>query len=64
MHLVGIVSIHIVIQPDGMVSDTRIESGHALLASAAQIAVSKWRYSPSTDVSETTVDIAFTYDAH
>ena len=59
MRVAGIVTIHIVIQPDGTVSATRIASGHALLTSAAQTAVRHWRYSPSTEVSETDVQISF-----
>ncbi len=35
--------------PTATVSDTKVESGHALLAPAAQDAVSRWRFAPSSE---------------
>jgi TonB family protein len=64
MHVGGVVVIHVTIQPNGVVSDTKVESGHPLLVAAAQEAVRHWRYSPSTDVSEITVEVKFNIDGH
>ena len=64
MHVEGTVTLHIVIQPDGSVSDTHIESGHALLAPAAQEAVRRWRYSASDESTEINVAIDFSINAH
>ena len=46
MHVGGKVVLLVTIQPDGTVSGTKVESGHALLAPAAQDAVSRWRFAP------------------
>jgi TonB family protein len=59
MHVSGKVVLLVTIQPDGTVSSTKVESGHALLAPAAQDAVSHWRFSPDPSVSETEVEINF-----
>jgi TonB family protein len=59
MHVGGVVVVHVTIQPNGTVSDTKVESGHPLLAAAAQDAVRRWRYAASTDVSEGTVEVKF-----
>jgi TonB family protein len=47
MHVSGKVMLLVTIQPDGKVSATKVESGHALLAPAAQDAVSRWRFAPN-----------------
>lgn len=60
MHVSGKVVLLVTVQPDGKVSATKVESGHALLAPAAQDAVSRWRFVPNSDASETEVEINFT----
>ncbi len=62
MHVSGKVVLLVTIQPDGKVSGTKVESGHALLAPAAQDAVSRWRFAPGPEVSESEIDINFTPD--
>jgi len=60
MHVSGKVVLLVTIQPDGKVSATKVESGHALLAPAAQDAVSRWRFAPGPEASESEIDINFT----
>jgi TonB family protein len=60
MHVSGKVVLLVTVQADGKVSATKVESGHALLAPAAQDAVSRWRFAPNSDASETEVEVNFT----
>jgi TonB family protein len=60
MHVSGKVVLLVTIQPDGKVSATKVESGHALLAPAAQDAVSRWRFAPGPETSESEIDVNFT----
>ena len=62
MHVSGKVVLLVTVQPDGKVSATKVESGHALLAPAAQDAVSRWRFVPNSDASETEVEVNFNGD--
>jgi TonB family protein len=62
MHVGGKVVLMVTVQPDGSVSDTKVESGHALLTTAAQDAVKKWRFAPGSEVSEAEVEINFNID--
>ncbi len=59
MHVSGTVVLHLVVAPDGSVSDAKVESGHALLGPAAQEAVKRWKFEPSSDISDLTVDVNF-----
>ena len=59
MHVGGKVVLLIVIQPDGTVSDTKVESGHALLCNAAQDAVRRWRFSPNPEASQSEIEVNF-----
>jgi TonB family protein len=59
MHVSGTVVMHLTIQPDGSVSDAKVESGHALLGAAAQQAVRQWRFEPGPDATDLTVDVNF-----
>ncbi len=63
MHVSGKVVLLVTIQPDGKVSATKLESGHALLAPAAEDAVSRWRFAPNPEVSELEVEVNFTPEA-
>ncbi len=63
MHVGGTVILRVTVQPSGIVSDTKVESGHPLLVPAAQEAVSRWRYSAATDASEMTVAVNFNMDS-
>jgi len=64
MHVSGTVVVHLTVQPDGSVSDTKVESGHALLSPAAQEAVRRWRFEPASDTTDLTVDINFSGEGH
>jgi TonB family protein len=59
MHVSGKVVLLVTIQADGKVSATKVESGHALLAPAAQDAVSRWRFVPAPEASESEIDVNF-----
>jgi TonB family protein len=59
MHVSGTVVVHVTVLPDGSVSDTKVESGHALLSPAAQDAVRRWRFEPASETSDLTVDVNF-----
>lgn len=63
MHVSGTVVVQLTIQPDGSVSDAKVLSGHALLGPAAQQAVKRWKFEPSSDTSDMTIDINFN-EAH
>jgi TonB family protein len=62
MHVSGKVMLLVTIDPDGKVTATKVESGHALLAPAAQDAVSRWRFAPNPEASESEVEVNFTAD--
>ena len=62
MHVSGKVILLVTIDADGKVSATKVESGHALLVTAAQEAVSHWRFAPTTEASESEIEINFTAD--
>ena len=59
MHVGGKVVLLVQIQADGTVSDTKVESGHALLTAAAQDAVKHWRFAPNPEPSESEIEINF-----
>jgi TonB family protein len=59
MHVGGKVVLLVTIQPDGTVSSTKVESGHALLSPAAQDAVSHWRFAPNPEASESEIEVNF-----
>ena len=59
MHVSGVVVVQLVVAPDGSVSDAKVESGHALLGTAAQDAVRRWRFEPATETTSMTVDVTF-----
>lgn len=62
MHISGTVVLHLTIQPDGSVSDAKVQSGHALLGPAAQEAVRRWKFEPASDTTDMTLDVNFTSD--
>jgi TonB family protein len=59
MHVGGKVVLLVTIQPDGSVSATKVESGHALLVQAAQEAVTRWRFAPNPEPSESEIEVDF-----
>jgi TonB family protein len=62
MHVTGKVVLLVTIEANGKVSATKVESGHALLAPAAQDAVSQWRFAPAAEASESEIDVNFNSD--
>jgi TonB family protein len=62
MHVGGKVVLLVSIKADGTVSSTKVESGHALLAPAAQDAVTHWRFSPNADATESEIEVNFNID--
>jgi TonB family protein len=60
MHVSGKVVLLVSVDADGKVSSSKVESGHALLAPAAQDAVSRWRFAPNPEASETEIEVNFT----
>jgi TonB family protein len=64
MHVEGKVVLLVTVQPDGTVSDTKVQSGHALLSPAAQEAVRKWHFAPASETSESEIEVNFTMDGH
>jgi TonB family protein len=63
MHIGGRVVLLVSIEADGTVSGTKVESGHALLAPAAQDAVKHWRFSPNSEASESEIEVNFNIDS-
>jgi TonB family protein len=59
MHVAGKVILLVTIQPDGTVSSTKVESGHALLVNAAEDAVRRWRFAPNAEASESQIEVNF-----
>jgi TonB family protein len=64
MGITGIVVVQVTIQPNGTVSDTRIESGHKLLAPAAEQAVHQWRFATAPDSTVMNIEIVFSATSH
>lgn len=62
MHIGGRVVLLVSVDANGAVSSTKVESGHALLAPAAQAAVKRWRFVPSTEPTESEIDVNFDLD--
>jgi TonB family protein len=60
MHVSGTVIVHIVILPNGNVSEVHIQSGHPLLGEAAQQAVSQWHFAAGPDTTSQDINIVFT----
>lgn len=62
MHVGGTVVLMVTVQPDGSVAKTKVESGHPLLAAAAEDAVKRWRFEPGPDTSESEIEVNFKSD--
>ena len=64
MGITGTVIVHVTILPNGTVSDTHVESGHKLLAPAAEQAVHQWRFAAAPDSTVMNIEIVFAPTAH
>lgn len=59
MGLSGTVQLQAVVRPDGTVKEVHVIGGHPMLATAAEKAVMKWRYEPTTKETVENVKITF-----
>src|SRR5579864_223025 len=59
MNLKGTVQLQAVVRADGTVKEVHVVGGHPMLAAAAEQAIMKWRYQPTTKDTVETVKIAF-----
>ncbi len=59
MHVTGDVVIRVMILPNGSVSETHIESGHALLRQSADEAVHQWHFASAPSPSECIITVSF-----
>jgi TonB family protein len=57
--LTGTVRLEIVVAPNGSVKETKVIGGHPILVTAAQEAVKKWKFEPSSVESTGTVEFKF-----
>lgn len=63
MHVAGTVVLLVTVQPNGAVSNTKVESGHPLLTVAAEDAVRRWRFVPGPDSFVSEIEVHFRSDA-
>lgn len=59
MALAGTVRVEALVLPDGSVKTVNIKGGHPVLAQAAAVAVSKWRWEPAPRESREPVELKF-----
>ena len=59
MKIEGVVSVEATVDADGKVQSTKTLSGNAILAPAAEDAVSKWRFESASGASKVKIDINF-----
>jgi TonB family protein len=64
MGITGTVVVHVTILPNGTVSDAHVESGHKLLAPAAEQAVHQWRFATAPDSTVMNIDVVLSATAH
>ena len=64
MGVTGSVMVHVTILPNGTVSDTHVESGHKLLAPAAEQAVHQWRFATAPDSTVMNIEVVFAPATH
>ncbi len=62
MHVGGKVVLLVSVDANGTVSNTKVESGHALLAPAAEDAVKRWHFAPAPAPTESEIDVNFDID--
>ncbi len=64
MGLTGTVIVRATILPNGTVSDTHVESGHKLLAPAAEQAVHQWHFAAAPDSTIMNIEVVFSLFGH
>ena len=62
MRLEGVVRLAVVVAPNGTVKSVRAMGGHPLLLKAAEDAVSKWRWIPTSQETTESVELKFRLD--
>ena len=63
MHIGGRVVLLVSVDANGNVSNTKVESGHALLAPAAEDAVKRWHFAPNPEPTVSEIDVNFDMDS-
>ena len=63
MHIGGRVVLLVSVDANGNVSSTKVESGHALLAPAAEEAVKRWHFAPNPEPTVSEIDVNFDMDS-
>ena len=58
-HISGSVKVEATIAPSGAVTNVRLIGGHPVLAGAAEDALRKWKYEPSSSETTTVVEFKF-----
>ncbi len=59
MNITGTVKLVVVVAPSGTVKSTKVLGGHPLLVNAAEDAIKKWKFEPSSDESSGVVEFTF-----
>jgi TonB family protein len=59
MNITGTVKLVVVVTPTGAVKSTKVLGGHPILVNAAEDAVKKWKFEPSSDESSGVVEFTF-----
>lgn len=60
MHISGVVVLRVLVQPNGTVAETHVQSGHALLGQAATQAVAQWRFAAAPEPTFVNINVQFT----
>lgn len=59
MNISGVVKLVVVVSPNGSVKTTKVMGGHPLLVTAAEDAVKKWKFEPSSQEDSGVVEFTF-----
>jgi TonB family protein len=59
MHIHGAVRVEAIVRPNGTVKSTRVLGGNPVLVTAAQDAVSQWRFEPAQAETTEVVQLVF-----
>ena len=59
MHVEGTVVLRASVDPNGQVSQTSVESGHPMLAAAAEQALKRWKFAPAPELTKELITLDF-----
>jgi TonB family protein len=62
MRITGVVKLSVTVAPDGSVTAAKAISGNSMLTTAAEEAVSKWKFAPGAEESTVEVNVSFGAD--